>query len=139
MRKRIRHADEAGDVNVTPLLDVVFIMLIFFIVTATFLNEQGITASTPDNSDPPQGVEPPPSMILSVLENGRVQVDAGRQIDALSVKNTVQEFLAREPNGVVLVSAAPDSEAGTTVTVMDQARDAGATGRLSLTLQAEVE
>ena len=78
-------------------------------------------------------------MILSVLENGRVQVDAGRQIDALSVKNTVQEFLAREPNGVVLVSAAPDSEAGTTVTVMDQARDAGATSRLSLTLQAEVE
>jgi len=136
-RKRARKTEEAGDVNVTPLLDIVFIMLIFFIVTATFVREKGIDAKTPDDSQD-KAEKTPPSMILSVLENGLVRVGA-RTIDPYSVKNTVQEFLAREPDGVVLVSAAPDSSSGTTVIVMDQARQAGATGKLSLTLQAEVE
>jgi len=137
MRRR-RTADDAGEVNVTPLLDVVFIMLIFFIVTATFLREQGIDVSTPSNDNDDSKSKPPPSMILSVLESGLVQVDLGRRVDPLSVKNTVAEFLAANPKGVVLVSAAPTSESGVTVVVMDQARQAGATGRLSLTLQAEV-
>lgn len=137
MRKRARHAEEAGDVNVTPLLDVVFIMLIFFIVTATFLREQGLPTSTPP-PEPPETIDrPPPSMVLSVLESGLVQIDAGRTVDALSVKDAVQEFLARAPKGVVLVSAAPNAEAGVTVVVMDQARQGGIGGRLSVTLQAE--
>ena len=137
MRKKGRHAEEAGDVNVTPLLDIVFIMLIFFIVTATFVNEQGIDAKTPPpNPDTPDST-PPPSMILSVLESGLVQVDGGRVIDPYSVKNTVQEFLAREPKGVVLVSAARQAESGVTVVTMDQARQAGAAGKLSLTLQSD--
>lgn len=137
MRKRARHADEAGDVNVTPLLDVVFIMLIFFIVTATFLREQGLPTNTPPPEPPETISAPPPSMILSVLENGLVQIDSGRTVDPFSVKDAVQEFLAREPKGVVLVSSAPRSESGVTVTVMDQARQAGAKGKLSVTLQAE--
>lgn len=139
MRKHARHADEPSDINVTPLLDVVFIMLIFFIVTATFLREQGIPTNTPPPNPPENVSAPPPSMILSVLENGLVSVDSGRRIDPLSVKDAVGEFLAREPQGVILVSAAPESEAGVAVVVMDQARQAGAIGRLSLTLQAEVE
>ncbi|MEL6790581.1 MAG: biopolymer transporter ExbD [Pseudomonadota bacterium] len=137
MRKRARHADEAGDVNVTPLLDIVFIMLIFFIVTATFIREKGIDVSTPDNTPQDEDKPPPPSMVLSVLENGLVQVNLGRTIDPLSVKNTVAEFLAANQKGVVLVSASPESASGVAVVVMDQARQAGATGRLSLTLQSE--
>lgn len=137
MRKRARHTEEAGDVNVTPLLDVVFIMLIFFIVTATFLREQGIPTSTPP-PEPPESISvPPPSMVLSVLESGLVQIDAGRTVDALSIKDVVQEFLARAPKGVVLVSASPTAEAGITVVVMDQARQAGIGSRLSVTLQSE--
>jgi len=134
--RRHRSGDEAGDVNVTPLLDIVFIMLIFFIVTATFVREQGIDVNTPQNDDQTDS-KPPPSMVLSVLENGLVRVDAGRTIDPFSVKNTVAEFMAGNPKGVVLVSAAPDSASGVSVVVMDQARQGGATGRLSLTLQAE--
>ncbi len=137
MRKRLRKSDEAADVNVTPLLDIVFIMLIFFIVTATFVNEQGIDVSSPADTPPDSNSVPPPSMILSVLPNGLVQVDSGREVDPFSIKATVQEFLARNPDGVLLVSAAPAAETGVTVVVMDQARQAGATGRLSLTLQAE--
>ncbi|MFQ5563167.1 MAG: ExbD/TolR family protein [Parvularculaceae bacterium] len=136
MRKRITHQGEAADVNVTPLLDIVFIMLIFFIVTATFIREKGIDVSSPEDSEDEPTV-PPPALVLSVLEDGFVQINGGRLIDPLSTKPVVEEFMAREPNGVVLVSAAPESESGVAVTVMDQAQDGGATGRVSLTLQKD--
>jgi biopolymer transport protein ExbD len=133
MRKRATHQAEAADVNVTPLLDIVFIMLIFFIVTATFLKEKGIDARTPEDSeDRPEDI-PPPAIVLSVQEDGFVRVNFVRIIDPMSVKPVVEEFMAREPNGVVLVSAAPASEAGVAVTVMDQAR-AGKARAVSLTL-----
>ena len=65
MRRRT-HQGEAADVNVTPLLDIVFIMLIFFIVTATFLREKGIDANTPEQTPPDDLSVPPPSLLLSV-------------------------------------------------------------------------
>ncbi|MEM8935379.1 MAG: biopolymer transporter ExbD [Pseudomonadota bacterium] len=129
-------SDESAEVNITPLLDIVFILLIFFIVTATFLREEGIDVRTPeDNEDEPDTV-PPPALVLSVQEDGFVRVNGVRTIDPGSVKPVVQEFVAREPRGVVLVSAAPDSESGVTVQVMDQAKDGGA-GAVSLTLQRQ--
>ena len=136
MRKRATHANEEADVNITPLLDIVFILLIFFIVTATFLREKGIDVNTPqDSEDTPDIVIP--SLVLAVQEDGFVRVDGLRVIDPLSVKPVVQEYMARQPNGSVLVSAAAESEAGVAVQVMDQAQDGGATGRVSLTLQKE--
>ena len=136
MRKKSTHQAEAADVNVTPLLDIVFIMLIFFIVTATFLKEKGIDARTPEDTPPDDQVIPPPALVLAVQEDGFVRVNNVRVIDPLSVTPVVEEFTAREPQGVVLVSAAPDSEAGVAVTVMDQAR-AGKAAAVSLTLQQE--
>ena len=137
MRKRATHQSDAADVNITPLLDIVFILLIFFIVTATFLREQGIDIRTPE-SDPPETNEvPPPALLLAVQKDGFVRVNNVRVIDPASVKPVVQEFVAREPQGVVLVSAAPDSESGVAVVVMDQAQDGGAAGKVSLALQKE--
>ncbi|MEL7492296.1 MAG: biopolymer transporter ExbD [Pseudomonadota bacterium] len=136
MRRRGTHQGEAADVNVTPLLDIVFIMLIFFIVTATFVREQGIDVRTPeDNEDQPDSV-PPPALLLALQEDGLVRVNNVRLIDPLSTKPVVEEFMAREPNGVVLVSAAPDSESGVAVTIMDQAGQGKATA-VSLALQQE--
>ncbi len=137
MRKRARHQDQTADVNITPLLDIVFILLIFFIVTATFLREKGIDVRTPEDPDcEPQCPTPPPALVLAIQEDGFVRVNNLRQIDPGSVKPTVQEFIAREPNGVVLVSAAPESESGIAVEVMDQAQDGGARA-VSLALQEE--
>jgi len=65
-----------------------------------------------------------------------VRVNNIRTIDPFSVKPVVQEFVAREPRGVVLVSAAPESESGVVVTVMDQAQQ-GKASAVSLTLQKE--
>lgn len=134
MRKRAQSGGEAADVNITPLLDIVFILLIFFIVTATFLREQGIDVRTPDDSEQDDNSIPPPALLLSVQEDGFVQVDFGRIIDPGSVKPVVEEFIAREPRGVVLVSAAPEAESGVAVEVMDQAK-AGNAGSVSLTVQ----
>lgn len=136
MRRRGTHQGEAGDVNVTPLLDIVFIMLIFFIVTATFVREQGLDVRTPEDSESDPNDVPPPALLLAIRDDGFVLVNGVRVIDPLSVKPVVEEFTAREPQGVVLVSAAPDSEAGVAVTVMDQAKQ-GKAGVVSLALQKE--
>jgi len=134
MRKKARHAGDEAEVNITPLLDIVFILLIFFIVTATFLRERGIDVRTPEDTPPEDRTIPPPALVLSVQVDGFVRVNNIRTIDPFSVKPVVQEFVAREPRGVVLVSAAPESEAGIAVTVMDQAKDGGASA-VSLALQ----
>ncbi len=134
MRKKITRQDEASDVNVTPLLDIVFIMLIFFIVTATFVREQGIDVRTPEDNENDDNSVPPPALLLAIQEDGFVRVNNVRIIDPLSVKPIVEEFKAREPRGVVLVSASPESESGVAVTVMDQAQQ-GKAGTVSLALQ----
>ena len=136
MRRRATHQDDGAEVNITPLLDIVFILLIFFIVTATFLREKGIDINTPEDSEDDDKSTPPPALVLAVQEDGFVRVNNVRTIDPGSVKPVVQEFVAREPNGVVLVSAAPESESGVSVNVMDQARDGGAIA-VSLALQKE--
>ena len=136
MRKKTVRANDEADVNITPLLDIVFILLIFFIVTATFLREKGIDVRTPEDHEDEQDTIPPPALLLAVQEDGFVRVNNIRVIDPGSVKPVVQEFIAREPNGVVLVSAAPESESGVAVQVMDQAKDGGAPA-VSLALQQE--
>ncbi len=136
MRKRAKHAADEAEVNITPLLDIVFILLIFFIVTATFLREKGIDVRTPEPDPPEDIVASPPALVLAVQEDGFVRINGVRIIDPGSVKPVVQEFMAREPNGVVLVTAAPNSESGIAVEVMDQAQDGGA-GAVSLALQKE--
>ena len=134
MRKRAVRTNDEADVNITPLLDIVFILPIFFIVTATFLREKGIDVRTPEDNEDEQDTIPPPALLLAVQEDGFVRVNNIRVIDPGSVKPVVQEFIAREPNGVVLVSAAPESESGIAVQVMDQAKSGGAPA-VSLALQ----
>jgi biopolymer transport protein ExbD len=136
MRKQTTHDSEEAEVNITPLLDIVFILLIFFIVTATFLREKGLDVRTPEDTPPEEKTVPPPALVLAVQEDGFVRINGLRIIDPASVKPVVQEFIAREPRGVVLVSAAPESESGIAVQVMDQAQSGGATA-VSLALQKE--
>jgi biopolymer transport protein ExbD len=90
---------------------------------------------TPEDT-PPDETIPPPALLLSIQPDGFVRVNNVRIIDAQSTKPVVEEFMAREPKGVVLVSPAGDSPAGITVTVMDQAW-AGKATAVSLALQQE--
>ncbi|MEX6632204.1 ExbD/TolR family protein [Hyphococcus lacteus] len=138
MRKKATHAGDDAEVNITPLLDIVFILLIFFIVTATFLREKGIDIRTPEDNPPKIDEIPPPALLLAVQEDGFVRVNNIRVIDPGSVTPVVQEFIAREPQGVVLVSAAPTSESGVAVQVLDQAQSGCGGCSVSLALQKEV-
>ncbi|GGY42723.1 ExbD/TolR family protein [Parvularcula lutaonensis] len=131
MRHRVKHGQgDASDVNITPLLDIVFIMLIFFIVTATFVYEDGIAPNlpTPSPEDENDSI-PPPSLLLTVQADGFVLVDDIRIVDPRSVEPVVEEFLAKEPKGVVIISAAGDSETGVMVTTLDEARQAAGQDR----------
>ena len=137
MRRRLRGNADDTEVNITPLLDIVFIMLIFFIVTATFVSEQGLTPNLPEPTPDTPNSTPPPTMVLTVQQNGFVRVDGGRQIDTRSVKNVVSGFMAKDPEkSVVIVSAEPDATTGDTVVVLDQARDGAgeSQGRITLTV-----
>ncbi|NWG92914.1 MAG: biopolymer transporter ExbD [Parvularculaceae bacterium] len=138
MRRRVSaaHAPAGDDINVTPLMDIVFIMLIFFIVTATFTREKGIDVQTPDNQEQEEDTIPPPALLLSIQDDGFVRVNNVRIIDPGSTKPVVEEFMAREPKGVVLVSASPTSKSGVAVQVMDQAW-AGKATAVSLALQQD--
>lgn len=125
MRRLNRSASQDADVDITPLLDVVFILLIFFIVTATFLQETGIELVVPQENEQEEQTRPPPTLVLSVRSDGFVEIDGGRLVDPRSVAPVIEEFKARESRGVVMVSAAPDAKSSVSVTVIDQARQAG--------------
>ncbi|MEL6365708.1 MAG: biopolymer transporter ExbD [Pseudomonadota bacterium] len=135
MRRRAVHQQEASDVNVTPLLDIVFIMLIFFIVTSVFIDEYGIDLTNPDNNEDEENESRAESLLLSVTPEGLVRVNLARTIDPRSVRNTVESFSAENPNGSVIISAAPDSETGIAVLVLDQTKLV--TSNVTLTLAEE--
>lgn len=124
-RRLMTSETEEAEVNITPLLDIVFILLIFFIVTSTFLNEEGIGIVTPQENQDEEVTRPPPTLVLSVRTDGFVMVDNIRMIDPRSVKPVVEAFKAENPRGVVLLNAAPEAEIETTVLVLDQTRQAG--------------
>lgn len=120
MRRRRRQGNDQADVNMTPMLDIVFILLIFFIVTATFLQEQGIDLRPPPPSqNPPEDSNP----VILVQINDRNQVFVNQ--DATSqfrVMAAVSRIRAEQPNSAVLIEVADDAEHGTMVYLVDELR-----------------
>ena len=115
-------AAQQGDVDLTPLLDVVFIMLIFFIVTASFLREQGIDVSRSDATTRPP-VEA--SGILVVVDEGnRIWIE-GRMIDPRAVRANIARLHAEDPKRQVVIDAHDHSANRVLVQVMDASRQAG--------------
>ena len=107
MRRKHRRQEESAEVNVTPLLDIVFIMLIFFIVTASFAREFGIDVDRP--SDEPAEVQQEVDVIfIEITEAGQIQVD-NRTVDIRAVEANVQNLLSANPDAPVVVSSHRDS------------------------------
>ena len=121
--RRQRHNDEESEVNVTPMLDVVFIMLIFFIVTASFVKESGIDVTRPDAATAERKQRA--SILFAISKNNEVWSQK-RRIDVRAVRANVERLLAENPQGSVVIQADEKSENGLFVKVMDQARLAGA-------------
>mgnify|MGYP001434503211 CR=1 FL=1 len=126
MAKRFRVSSDEAEVDMTPMLDIVFIMLIFFIVTATFVNERGLDVTRPDSDEPPPN-QKTMTILISIAESGIISID-GRDIDVRAVRANVERLIAENPDSSVVVQADPKSRSNLLVGVMDQARLAGAAG-----------
>ena len=114
--------EEKDEPNITPMLDVVFILLIFFIVTANFIKEPGLEINRPD-SDTAETQENA-AILIAVGANDEVWMD-GRRIDVRQVKANVVKMLADNPQGSVVIQADEKAVADTIIKVMDGAREAG--------------
>lgn len=119
MRKSIRRA-ETAEVNVTPVLDVVFILLIFFIVTSVFDKEEAMEI------EPPRfrfTEIPMPTIIVSIDQDDLVRVN-GRLSDVSMVRANLEALRAEQPDSALMIQAHPDARTGTIIKVRDQAASA---------------
>jgi len=120
-RKRIREEEEAT-LDMTPMLDIVFIMLIFFIVTTSFVKEAGIDVNRPEASQATS--KPSANIFIAIRENGEVWMDR-RQVDVERVAANLERLLAEQPTDMVVIQADDQARHGIVVKVMDQIKEAG--------------
>jgi biopolymer transport protein ExbD len=119
----IHFEEEENEINLTPMLDVVFIMLIFFIVTASFIKEAGLDVNRPDA--PMTQAKPEESNILVMINaNDEIWIDR-RLIDPRAVRANIERMHAENPEGSVVIQANKSSTNKMLVQVMDAARLAG--------------
>lgn len=121
-RKKHGTSDDDAEIDMTPMLDIVFIMLIFFIVTTTFSNEKGLSANRPPES-PPTDL-PSKALSIRIDADGTIQM-AGRIVDIRRVVANTQTFLAENNTTSAAIQAHENTEHGVVVEVMDQVKQAG--------------
>ncbi|MEY8247403.1 MAG: biopolymer transporter ExbD, partial [Bermanella sp.] len=109
-------------IDMTPMLDIVFIMLIFFIVTTSFVKESGVSVSRPSASTAQEDKNG--NIMVAIKPNGEIWVDK-RAVDVRSVRANIEKLKAESPQSGVVIQADTDSRTGILVQVMDQIRLAG--------------
>lgn len=130
MRKHgAKQRDEAA-IDMTPMLDIVFIMLIFFIVTASFLKEAGIEVNRPDGSS---GVaQEKANIMIAVTADNQIWMEK-RQIDVRAVRANVERLKAENPEGTIVVQADIDATTGLVAEIMDELNKGGYTDHVLAT------
>jgi biopolymer transport protein ExbD len=127
MRKnssRFGTEEEESEINLTPMLDVVFIMLIFFIVTASFIKEAGIDVNRPDA--PTADTMPDASILVAISEGDEIWIDR-KQIDPRGVRAALERLRAENPKGSMVIQADEESTHEVLTIVMEAAKQAGIT------------
>jgi len=124
MRRIAKQQEEGGaEIDLTPMLDVVFIMLIFFIVVASFIKEAGIEVNRPDDnqqSDPNDSV----SILVEIAADNQIWME-NRRVDVRAVRANIQRMLAEDPEAPLTIKVEKGAEVGVVVDVADAAREAG--------------
>lgn len=114
--------DDDGAIDMTPMLDIVFIMLIFFIVTSSFVRESGVEVNKPQaRSSVDQGAQ---AILVAITAHNQVWINK-RQVDARAVRRNVERLLFESPESAVVIQADQHSQTGLLVKVMDQIKLAG--------------
>ena len=123
MRRNVFQAaeEEDNEINLTPMLDVVFIMLIFFIVTASFIKESGIEVNRPDA--PTATVAENANILVAINDNNEIWIDR-RKVDPRAVRAVIERMHAENPEGSVVIQADKKAYTETVVLVMDASRQA---------------
>lgn len=123
MREK-RHLDDATEINITPMLDIIFIMLIFFIVTTSFVREEGLEISRPSNTPPQEVVRDERPIVVRIDSGGLISVK-GRILDSRAVQANLEREKAEKPGSPLIVAAHPDADTQALVTILDAARAVG--------------
>lgn len=121
MGRKVRVEEDAA-IDMTPMLDIVFIMLIFFIVTTVFVKEAGVNVNKPNGS---LAVMPKNANIfIAITEDGDVWIDK-RQVETDLVRSNLERLMAEQPSDVIIIQADKEAEHGLVIEVMDQIKAAG--------------
>lgn len=115
-------AQEETELDMTPMLDIVFIMLIFFIVTTSFVKESGVTVSSPSAETASQ--QENANIFIAITAQGEVWIDR-RPVDPRSIRAIVARMHADNPEGSVIIQSDEEASTRMLVDVMDQVRLAG--------------
>jgi len=122
MRRRHDSGEQESEINLTPMLDVTFIMLIFFIVTSSFVKEAGIDVNKPAAATAERKERG--NILVAITANGQIWIDK-RPVDPRAVQANIERLHAENPQGGVVIQADESSKNGLLVKVMDAAREAG--------------
>ncbi|NNC99415.1 MAG: biopolymer transporter ExbD [Gammaproteobacteria bacterium] len=122
MRRVQKKQEDDAKIDITPMLDVVFIMLIFFIVTASFIKESGATVEKP-NADTFEK-KPKATILLAINDKDEIWLDR-RKLDPRAVKANLSRLRAENPEGEVIVQADEESTAETVMKVIEALKAAG--------------
>ena len=121
-KNRFSRGDDESDINLTPMLDVVFIMLIFFIVTATFIKQAGIDVLRPDAETAEQ--KPTVSVIVAVGTQGDIWID-NQKVDPAALRAHIERLHAENPKGGMVIQADRGAKNKQLIEVLNAARGAG--------------
>ena len=122
MRRRRTRSEDETEINLTPMLDVTFIMLIFFIVTSSFVKESGIDVNRPPAVTAERKEHG--NILVAITDAGQIWIDK-RPVDVRAVRANIERLHAENPQGSVVIQADRSSKNGLLVEVMDAARQAG--------------
>ncbi|WP_338667913.1 ExbD/TolR family protein [Pseudodesulfovibrio methanolicus] len=121
IQRRIQR-DESVDINVAPMVDMIFILLIFFLATASFVRESGLDVQRPAAAS--AKTSPDEALIIGVTAAGTLAIE-GERLDIRALRPRMERFVAERPAGAVVVVADRDCPTGITVRVLDACRLAG--------------
>jgi biopolymer transport protein ExbD len=122
LSKVLQEQEEAEEINMTPMLDVVFILLIFFIVTASFVKEAGIEVNRPEAATAVKKERA--NILVAISDKGEVWINK-RRVDVRAVQANIERLKAENPQGTVVIQADKKATTDILIKVMDSARAAG--------------
>ncbi len=122
MATRRYAARDEPEINITPMLDIVFIMLIFFIVTTSFIRETGVEVQKPEAQT--AELRPQGNVLIAIRSNDEVWMNRG-QVEIHEVRTLVERARAESPESSVVIIADRAARTGMVVEVMDQVQAAG--------------